>query len=181
MAKRPKELISRAFRQDFPQFVERAKSLGVRIQLSQGRQPAGRVFWLDGYRQLTGYSTKKGGEPFTRADAIANIDKALTEIEEDRALMATMSQNERFARVVAEFRQIVPQYRMFNNVHLPGGDGGSCFALQRLSGSVRLHEIGTVAEAETNGFPRGNLKAQMATFCDLLEADYAARKNNAAA
>ena len=72
----------------FKRDVERAKALGVRIQLSQGRQPAGRVFWLDGYRQLTGYSTKNGGEPFTHPDAVANIDKALTEIEDDRALIA---------------------------------------------------------------------------------------------
>lgn len=181
MAKRPKELLSRAFRQDFPQFVERAKALGVRIQLSHGRQPAGRVYWLEDYRQLTGYSTKKGGEPFTHADAVANIDKALTEIEEDRALMATMSQDERFARVVAEFRQIVPQYRMIGNVHLPGGDRAHCFFMSTYEGSVYLHEIGTVARAKIEWRKDVRDKEQLAAFCDALESDYAARKTSAAA
>lgn len=181
MAKRPKELISRAFRQDFPQFVERAKALGVCIQLSQGRRPAGRVYWLDGYRQLTGYSTKKGGEPFTHTDAVANIDKALTEIEGDRALMATMSQDERFTRVVAEFRQIVPQYRMIGEVHLPGGDKAHCFFMSSYEGGVHLHEIGDVARAKVGWRKDVRDKEQLVAFCDALEADYAARKTSVAA
>jgi len=58
-AKKP-DPISRGFRQDFPQFVERAKALGVRITLSPGKRDGrARVYWLDGYRQLTGYAINK--------------------------------------------------------------------------------------------------------------------------
>lgn len=48
--------IARSFRQDFPEFVARAEALDVSISLGEGRRNGrDRVFWLDGYRQLTGY------------------------------------------------------------------------------------------------------------------------------
>ena len=63
--------ICRSFRQDFPEFVERAEALGVGIGLGEGRRKGkhDRVFWLDGYRQLSGYTTRQDGQPFTRDDA----------------------------------------------------------------------------------------------------------------
>jgi hypothetical protein len=66
-----KDPICRSFRQDFPQFVARAEALGVTISLSKSRRGYGRerVFWLDGYKQLTGYTTRSDGSPFTLDDA----------------------------------------------------------------------------------------------------------------
>jgi hypothetical protein len=65
--------ICRSFRQDFPEFVERAEALGVNISLGEGRRNGReRVFWLDGYKQLTGYTTRSDGMPFTRWDAEKN-------------------------------------------------------------------------------------------------------------
>ena len=82
--KKTKDLICRSFRQDFPQFVARAEALGVTLSLSKSRRGYGRerVFWLDGYKQLTGYTTRSDGSPFTLDDASRN--KALTSIEEGR-------------------------------------------------------------------------------------------------
>jgi hypothetical protein len=87
-----KDPICRSFRQDFPQFVARAEALGVTISLSKSRRGYGRerVFWLDGYKQLTGYTTRSDGSPFTLDDAAANIDTALTAIENDRDTVATL-------------------------------------------------------------------------------------------
>jgi hypothetical protein len=96
-----KDPICRSFRQDFPQFVARAEALGVRISLSEGRRNGReRVFWLDGYKQLTGYTTRSDGGPFTLDDAARNIDTVLTGIEEDRAAVATLSVPQRFLRVI---------------------------------------------------------------------------------
>jgi hypothetical protein len=175
--KRPPELISRAFRQDFPQFVDRAKSLGVRISLSSGpRGGPSRVYWLDGYLQLTGYTIKSDGSPFRHDDAVANIDKSLTDIEEDRALVAGMTVPERFARVLDKMRQIVPQYRMIGEVRMPCGDGGHCFFMAGYDGGVRVKGVGDVASAKAE-WRRGESSAdQMRRFCDLLAADFQRRQ-----
>jgi hypothetical protein len=172
-----KDPISRAFRQDFPQFVERAKALGVRISLSPGkRNGAPRTFWLDGYRQLTGYSIRKDGSPFTHEDAVLNIDRALSEVEEDRRAIAAMTPDQRFARVMVEFRKMIPQARMIGEVRLPGGDGGGVFFLADYHGEAQLFGLGTVAKANA-AWRRGvGAQEQMAAFCDLLEQDYARRK-----
>jgi hypothetical protein len=118
-----KDPICRSFRQDFPQFVERALALGVNISLGEGRRNGReRVFWLDGYKQLTGYTTRSDGSPFTLDDASRNIDTALTAIEEDRAAVATLSVPQRFLRVIDEFRKMKPQYRMIGEVRQPNGE-----------------------------------------------------------
>ena len=168
-----KDPISRLFKKDFPQFVERATALGVSISLSSGkRNGAPRAYWLDGYRQLTGYILKKGNLPFTHDDAIANIDKALTEIEQGRSAVLSMNISERFAAVMAEMRKITPQYRMIGEVRLPSGDRGHCFFLQPFTGDVNLHGVGTVAKAKAE-FRQGEHYAdQFARFCALLEADH---------
>lgn len=168
--------ISRAFRQDFPEFVERALALGVRISLSPGKRTGhARVFWLDGYRQLTGYTTRSDGTPFTHEDAARNIDKALSDIEEGRREIATLSHDERFSRVMDEFRKMEPQYRMIGEVRLPSGDSGYCFFNASFDGEVRLHDVGTVARAKAE-WRKGEMgKEQLARFCDMLAADYAAR------
>ena len=177
MPKAAKDPISRAFRQDFPQFVARAKALGVRISLSPGkRNGAPRAYWLDGYRQLTGYTTKAGGAPFTAEDAANNIDQALTAIEEDRALIAGMSVAERFARVMQQMRQIKPQYRMIGEARMPGGDRGWCFFMAEYDGGVRLEGVGDVAKAKA-GWVQGESDADhMARFCALLDADFQRRQ-----
>jgi hypothetical protein len=168
-----KDQISRSFKKDFPQFVERATALGVSISLSTGkRNGAPRAYWLDGYRQLTGYILKKGNLPFTHDDAVANIDKALTEIEQGRAEVMSMNISERFAAVMAEMRKITPQYRMIGEVHLPSGDRGHCFFLQPFTGDVNLRGVGTVAKAKAEFRQGEDYADQFARFCDLLEADY---------
>jgi hypothetical protein len=168
-----KDPISRSFKKDFPQFVERATALGVSISLSSGkRNGAPRAYWLDGYRQLTGYILKKGSLPFTHDDAVANIDKALTEIEQGRAGVLSMSRSERFAAVMAEMRKITPQYRMIGEVHLPSGDKGHCFFMHPFTGDVNLHGVGTVAKAKAEFRQGENDADQFARFCDLLEADH---------
>jgi hypothetical protein len=171
------DLICRSFRQDFPQFVARAEALGVRITLSKARRRKGRarVFWLDGYRQLTGYLTKRDGSAFTRSDAEANIDRALKDAEADRAKMATMTVQDRFHRVVAEMRKITPQYRMIGEVRMPGGDCGHCFFMADYEGDIHLHGIGKVATAKAEWRRLDSDSAQLARFCDALEADFAAR------
>ena len=167
-------LICRSFRQDFPQFVERAETLGVRISLSQGRKKGhDRVFWLDGYRQLTGYTTRRDGSPFTRADAEKHIDKVLTGIEEDRAAAADMSIADRFARVIDEFRKIKPQYRMIGEVRQPNGDRGHCFFMADYEGDITLENVGTVAKAKAKWQVGETDREQMSRFCDALEADFA--------
>jgi hypothetical protein len=168
-----KDPISRAFKKDFPQFVERATALGVSISLSPGkRNGAPRAYWLDGYRQLTGYILKNGNLPFTHDDAIANIDKALTEIEQGRAEVMSMNLSERFAAVMAEMRKITFQYKMIGEVHLPSGDKGHCFFVQPFTGDVNLRGVGTVAKAKAEFRQGENYADQFARYCDLLEADY---------
>jgi hypothetical protein len=174
--------ICRSFRQDFPKFVARAEALGVRITLGEGRRNGReRVFWLDGYRQLTGYTTRSDGAPFTHADAEANIDKALTAIEEDRAAISTMSVADRFARVMEQFRQMQVQYRMIGEVRLPCGDGGHCFFMAEFDGAARLHDIGEVAKAKEEWRHGETHAAQLARFCDALESDFARRQAEEAA
>ena len=171
-----KSPICRSFRQDFPQFVERAEALGVRITLGEGRRNGReRVFWLDGYKQLTGYTTRSDGRRFTLDDAARNIDKVLTRIEEDRAATADLSIADRFARVMAEFRQMVPQYRMIGEVRQPNGDRGHCFFMAEYAGGVSLDDV-EVAQARAKWQQGESDKDHMARFCDMLEADFARRQ-----
>ena len=176
-----KNLICRSFRQDFPQFVERAEALGVRISLGEGRRNGHeRVFWLDGYKQLTGYTTRSDGRRFTLEDAARNIDKVLTRIEEDRAATANLSIADRFARVMSEFRQMVPQYRMIGEVRQPNGDRGHCFFLSSYDGRVSLGGV-EVAKAKAHWQKGESDKDHMDRFCDMLEADFAKRQEEVAA
>ena len=177
-----KDPICRSFRQDFPQFVERAEALGVRISLSEGRRNGReRVFWLDGYKQLTGYTTNSDGSRFTLDDAARNIDKVLTSIEEDRKATADLSVPERFLRVMAEFRQMEPQYRMIGEVRQPNGDRGHVFFMANYDGGVTIEGVGEVAKARAE-WRRGETdKDHMARFCDMLEADFARRRQEDAA
>ena len=180
MTKETKEnRICRSFRQDFPEFVERAEALGVRISLSKERRRPGqdRVFWLDGYKQLTGYTTRADGAPFTREDAAKNIDKVLSAIEEDRAATAELSIADRFARVMDEMRKIVPQYRMIGEVRQPNGDRGHCFFMAEYAGGVSLDDV-EVAEASAKWQQGESDKDHMARFCDMLEADFTRRQSN---
>jgi hypothetical protein len=182
MTKATKEnRICRSFRQDFPEFVERAEALGVRIHLSKARRRPGhdRVFWLDGYRQLTGYTLRADGMPFTLMDAANNIDKVLSAIEEDRAVAAELSIPERFARVMEEFRKIKPQYRMIGEVRIPNGDRGHCFFMANYDGGVSLEGVGDVAKAKAEWRQGETDAAQLARFCDALEADFARRQEEA--
>lgn len=172
MRKRPPETISRAFKQDFPDQAARAAALGVKISL-RTEPRAGRVYWLDGYRQLTGYDTRSDGRPFTRDDAVKHIDKVLAEIERDRAEAAGMTTAERFARVMAEMRRVQPRYRMIGEVRIPNGDRGHCFFNAEFAGGVRLEGVGDVAKAAAEWRRDESAAAQMARFCDLLEADFA--------
>ena len=172
-----KPLICRSFRQDFPEFAGRAEALGVKISLGEGRRNGReRVFWLDGYRQLTGYTTKSDGSPFRHEDAVRNIDKALTAIEDDRKIMAGLTIAERFARVLAEFREMKPQARMIGEVRLPGGDGGHCFFMADYEGGVHLHGFGQdVARGKAEWRHGETMAAQIGRFCDAIEADFTAR------
>lgn len=172
--KKKEQKICRSFRQDFPEFVDRADALGVRINLGEGRRNGReRVFWLDGYRQLTGYTTKSDGSPFRHEDAVRNIDKALTAIEDDRKIMAGLTIAERFARVLAEFREMKPQARMIGEVRLPGGDGGHCFFMADYEGGVHLHGFGQDVARGKAGWRHGEtMAAQIGRFCDALEADF---------
>ena len=168
--------ICRSFRQDFPEFVARAEALGVDISLGEGRRKGReRVFWLDGYRQLTGYTTRSDGKPFTHEDAVRNIDKVLSAIEADRAETASLSVADRFARVMAEFRQMKPQYRMIGEVRQPGGDRGHVWFMSDYEGSVDLRGIGQVAKAKVLWRVSQDGETQMTVFCDALEADFASR------
>lgn len=177
-----KDQICRSFRQDFPEFVARAEALGVNISLGEGRRNGReRVFWLDGYRQLTGYTTRSDGGRFTHEDAVRNIDKALTAIEEDRAAIAPLSVADRFARVMAELRQITPQPRMIGEVRMPSGDQAHCFFMADYDGGVRLHGIGEVAKAKADWRRDEGQAAQLARFCDAMESDFEARSQGAAA
>ena len=173
--------ICRSFRQDFPEFVARAEALGVRIELSKARRRPGhdRVYWLDGYRQLTGYTLRADGMPFTLMDAANNIDKILTQIEDDRAVAAELSIPERFARVMEEFRKIKPQYRMIGEVRIPNGDMGHCFFMANYDGGVRLEGVGDVAKTKAEWRQGETDAAQLARFCDALEADFARRQEEA--
>lgn len=178
MTKETKEnRICRSFRQDFPEFVERAEALGVRIQLGGRRRPGrDRVFWLDGYRQLSGYTTRADGAPFTREDAAKNIDKVLSAIEEDRAVAADLSIPERFAQVMEEFRKIKPRDGMIGEMRIPNGDNGHCFFMASYDGGVRLEGVGDVANARVEWRQGETDAAQLARFCDALEADFAKRQ-----
>lgn len=168
--------ICRSFRQDFPQFVERAEALGVRISLSEGRRKGrDRVFWLDGYKQLTGYTTNSDGGPFTIDDAAQNIEKTLQRIEEDRAATINLSIADRFARVMDEFRKIVPQHRMIGEVRQPNGDRGHVFFMSDYNGGVSLDGI-EVAKATAKWQQGESDRTHMTRFCDALESDFARRK-----
>ena len=173
---KPKPKICRSFRQDFPEFVARAEALDVSIQLGERRLDGRkRVFWLDGYRQLTGYTINKNGGLFTHADAVKNIDKILSDIESDRKAVASLSVAERFARVMEEMRKIEPQYRMMGCVELPCGDSGYCFFNPTYDGGVRLRGVGEVARAKAEWRRNETAPDQMARFCDALEDDFVAR------
>ena len=179
MTKAKKEnRICRSFRQDFPEFVERAEALGVRIHLSKARRRPGhdRVFWLDGYKQLTGYTLRADGMPFTLMDAANNIDKILTQIEEDRAVAAELSVQERFARVMEEFRKIKPRDGMVGEVRIPNGDRGHCFFMANYDGGVTLDGVGDVAKTKAEWRQGETDAAQLNRFCDALEADFARRQ-----
>lgn len=177
-SKRPKELISRAFKSDFPELYDRAKALGVRISLSRGGRD--RVYWLDGYKQLTGYATNSDGSPFAHRDEIASIEKALAAVEEDRSAIQNMNEEERFARVICEFRKMKVQYRMIGEVRFPSGDGGHCFFNAAYDGAVRLAGSGTVAKAQVPWKQGVGPAEQMTLFCDMLEHDYANHRSTAA-
>lgn len=177
-----KNPICRSFRQDFPEFVDRVMALGFRISLSPARRKPDqdRVFWLDGYKQLTGYTARADGGRFTRADAVKNIDEFLTHAEEDRAEMAQLSSRERFHRVLDEMRQITPQHRMIGEVRLPGGDCGHCIFNAGYDGGVDLFGIGTVARSKAEWRRGEPSAAQLARFCDALRADFLNRMEAAA-
>lgn len=173
---RKNDNICRSFRQDFPQFVAKAEALDVKISLGNGRRNGReRVFWLDGYRQMTGYTTKKDGSPFTLNDAAANVEKILREIEEDRAIMAEMTAAERFARVMTEMRKMKPFSRMIGEVRLPGGDRAHVWFMADMDGGVCLLGIGDVAKAKSHWQTGEGQSAQFARFCDSLEVDFQAR------
>jgi hypothetical protein len=173
--------ICRSFRQDFPQFVERAEALGVNIRLYEGRRKGReRVFYLNGYKQLTGYATRSDGLPFTLEDAARNIDNVLTSIEEDRAATADMPIAARFARVMAEMRQIVPE-RFRGEAHKPNGDLGFCLFMEKYTGLVKLKDIGIVAEAKTEWRYGETDEDHMSRLCDMLEDDFSRRQAEVAA
>jgi hypothetical protein len=181
--KKADDPICRSFRQDFPEFVDRASALGFRIQLSPGRRKPDqdRVFFANGYKQLTGFLTRSDGRRFTREDAVSNIDGFLTWAEEDRAIMAGLSVAERFGRVMEQMRKLTPQSRMIGEVRLPGGDTGHCFFNASYEGGVDLHEVGKVARGEAE-WRRDEAQAdQITRFCDALEADFAQRQSMKAA
>ena len=179
MGTKKPEPISRSFRRDFPEFASRAEILGVGIGLTPKRRGHPRAYWLDGYRQLTGYTTNSDGSPFTDEDAARNIDKALAEVESDRAKIAALSVEERFGRVVADFRKMQPRYRMIGEVRHPGGDSGHCFFMASYEGGVNLYEIGDVAKAEAEWRHGEPSHQQMEKFCRALEDDFKARREAA--
>lgn len=173
---RSKNKICRSFRQDFPEFVDRAEAIGATISLGKGRRYGrDRVFWLNGYRQLSGYVTRRDGRRFTRDDAAEHINNVLAEIEQDRAAIATLSIAERFSRVMAEIRKIEPQYRMIGEARLPCGDMAYCFFNADYDGGVRLDGIGAVARAKAEWMRGETAAQQVARFCDMLDADFKAR------
>jgi hypothetical protein len=170
---KPKPLISPAFKRDFPEFVARADALGVRIQPSPTRRRGKPLtYWLDGYRQLTGYDTRADRAPFTHEDAVRHIDEVLTDIEEGRAKIAVMTVADRFAEVMAEFRKIRPQQGMIGEIRLPCGDRGHVWFMARYSGGVHLHGIGDVAKAEVPWRYGVTPSEQLAACCDLLVANF---------
>lgn len=171
-------IICRSFRQDFPQFVAKAEELGLSISLGEGRRRGrSRAFWLDGYKQLTGYTIKSDGRPFQREDEEENIARVLDDIEADRKVMATLSIEERFGRLIAELRQIEPRYRMIGEVRLPGGDRAHCFFMADFEGGAMLYGLGAEIAHARAGWSRGeSLAGQMARFCDALESDFHSRR-----
>lgn len=180
MAKSSKDRdpICRSFRQDFPQFVDRILALGFTVQLANGRRKPGqaRAFFLNGYKQLTGFITRQDGAAFTHQDAEANIAKFLKLAEDDRAEMDRLTVAERFARIMAEMRQMAPQYRMIGEVRLPGGDSSHCFFMADYDAGVHLHGVGTVARGKAewrHGEPSAD---QLARVRAALEADFAQRQ-----
>jgi hypothetical protein len=176
MNAKTKEPISRAFKRDFPEFVDRATALGVRIQRhkpASGNRAA--VYFLDNYRQLTGFTIRKDGSPFTHDDAVRNIDAALTAVEEDRRKVEGMSKSERFARVIEDARQIEPQSGMIGTVRFPSGDGCGIFFMAVYDGTVHLEGFGDVARAKVEWSNRPS-EERLKLLIDRLEADYAARE-----
>lgn len=171
-----KQLIDRSFKRDWPEFVERAESLGVRIKAAPKKRGRQTSYILDGYTQLTGYLTKQDGAPFTYSDAEQRIDKALSDVEEDRRKIAAMSPDERFARVIGEFGKMEPQSGMLGECHFASGDGGGVFFMASYSGSVRLHGIGEVAAAKVEWAKDISPRHQLAELCLRLAQDYAKRR-----
>jgi hypothetical protein len=110
--------------------------------------------------------------PFTLEDAAKNIDKILTQIEEDRAVAAELSIPERFARVMEEFRKIKPRDGMIGEVRIPNGDRGHCFFMANYDGGVHLEGVGEVAEARAPWRRDESYEGHLARFCDALEADF---------
>lgn len=175
------ERISRAFRQEYPEFADRATALDVTIQIIPRRKKdKSRAYVLDGVRQMAGYTYNEDGSPFTREDAIRQIDRLLTDVEDDRLKMESMTVAERFARVLGEFRLMKPQYRMFGQVHLPGGDGGSVLFMADYDGQANLRGLGIVASAKVPWERDDRSVGRMAAFCDALAADFDRRQKAAA-
>lgn len=172
-----KSKICRSFRQDFPEFVARAEALGVSISIQGGRRNGhDRVFWLDGYRQLTGYTTRSDGRRFTHADAVDNIEKVLAGIEQDRETISKMSVYDRFARLMEKTRSMKTRHRMIGTVQFPCGDSVHCCFNASYYGAAHLEGIGEVARAEAE-WRHEQATEQFARFCAALEADFAARTN----
>lgn len=151
MAKRPKEKISRSFKQEFPEAVPLVEALGLRVQLQPGKRVNDMpTYWLEGTYQLTGYRTAKGGVPFTKEMAREHIQTVLKEIADGRAEIANESREQRFARVIAGMKTIEFQHRMFCEYRHPSGDSGTVFWYDGpRSASVHLHgESGAAAQVE---------------------------------
>lgn len=178
-SKRKVDDICRSFRQDFPQFVDRVAALGFTIQLERRRRKPGqaRAFFLNGYKQLTGYTTRSDGTPFTHDDAVANIDSFLTRAEADREAMNGLSIEDRFERVMAKMQGMPTRYGMIGEVRLDGGDEAHCFYLADFSGAVRLHGIGDVARGEAKCEPWRGEDDQLARFLDALRRDFHRRQD----
>ncbi len=86
----------------------------------------------------------------------------------------------RFARVMAEMRQIVPE-RFRGEAHKPNGDLGFCLFMEKYTGLVKLKDIGIVAEAKTEWRYGETDEDHMSRLCDMLEDDFSRRQAEVAA
>lgn len=168
MAKRPKELVSRAFKRDFPEFADRAKALGLRIKIMSGRRHEGTpIYCCDGVYQLNGFERfAESGRTFTHQDACNNIKRIFDGIEEGRAINAAMTEDDRFGRALAGLSEMKPKYQMFSTWRDFGGDSATIFYSYGYEGSVYLDGLRTVAQASTS-------QPDMAALIAALTADYA--------